>query len=470
MASAAEEHAALPTKLAATTIGREVVESRVSATEPTLCLVEAAADEAHSPPAPSETLPEQQALHAYVPPPMEDTLRKQSASALFTVDVDINHSENRQTLSKSATHVVIMEATGVEIATRGRHYANSAEATSADPALHLHVEAPSQDMLTKAIDMIEAMKTEEQHARSMVPRNGSDAADIGDNAYPEQLSGRQSSAGGGAQRLQDKVYIEVETVRGFNVRAKVIGTGGENMKYIQNTTGARVQVRGNGSGCSDGEPGSDPYEPMHLFITASSEHALNQAKDYCKSLVETIHAQYHEFKDSGGRRYESSHARRDSRDHHDRHSSRHRSSDRYSGRSQQPFQPQPQPPGYSQPHQQEYPQHYHQAVPATAAEAAAYEEYANYYAQYYQYYGTYPDPSAYYSQADPSAAQPRYPVSEQCAQGADQQSHPPQPSASTANFAAGCNNSPPYNAQSYQNGYHSVPPPTDYSSNRNNKV
>ncbi|KAJ2257477.1 hypothetical protein GGI13_000896, partial [Coemansia sp. RSA 455] len=258
-----------------------------------------------------------------------------------------------------------------------------------------------------------------------------------------------------------------------------------NMKYIQNTTGARVQVRGNGSGYDDSAPGSDPYEPMHLYITATSEDALNQAKGYCTSLVETLHAQFHEFKDMGSRRYESSSSHRDSRDYdRDRHqSSRHRGDRHHYDRLQQSYYPSRQeytsrqeyPPRQEYQPQHEYPQSYpqqvysqpqHQPMPNATADAAAYEEYAKYYAEYYQYYGTYPDPSAYYSQAQHSTAHPAYPATGQYLQDAYTQNQTQYPSTSAANANSHYDEALPDNASSHQNGYHNVPPPTDYSNSK----
>ncbi|KAJ2579943.1 hypothetical protein GGH95_002847, partial [Coemansia sp. RSA 1836] len=244
---AADEHVALSTELAATSFDSELAEPASGSAELAVLHSSAAAlDDPHGRRPDSETLPE------HHDPPMSEPPRKLGAPAEFTADVDINDSDNRQMLAKSSTHISIAEATGVEVATRGRHYADASEASSADPALHLHLEATSQDMLDRAIEMIEVMKGDGPaiaHSHSLLYADGVDGANYAHS--DQQLSGRQSSADGGQQRLQDKVYVEVESVRGFNVRAKLIGTGGENMKYIQNTTGARVQVRGNGSGCDD---------------------------------------------------------------------------------------------------------------------------------------------------------------------------------------------------------------------------
>ncbi|KAJ2769074.1 hypothetical protein IWQ57_003264 [Coemansia nantahalensis] len=327
--------------------------------------------------------------------------RSESIPRAFFADIDINHSANRQALAKGATHRVITEATDAEITTRGRYFADPATATPADPALHLHVEAGDQASLDRAVAMIERMKLD----------GGVDHLPHADDRAG-QYSGGDRHRGGRAgpdasYRYQDKVFLEIESGRGFNVRAKLIGTGGENMRYLQDTTGARVQVRGRGSGSADAQYGPDSMEPMHLLVMSDSEDVLRLALEYCRSLVDTVHAQYNEFRDTGSRR-------------HDRHGNRD-GWGRPDPRPDPRHVPQQHP--YGQEHAMAYP---NQQLAPDAAAAAAYNEYAAYCAQYYQYYGQYPDYSAYYAQADPGAA--------------------PMPDA------AG------------QDGYHNVPPPADYVS------
>ncbi|KAJ2337963.1 hypothetical protein GGH92_007381, partial [Coemansia sp. RSA 2673] len=168
---ATEEHATLPTKMTTTSIYPELPESAPDAVEPV--------GDSHGQQPCGEPLPEHEPC-AYIPPPMSETLQKLSMPAEFTADIDINDSDNRQILAKSSTHIAITEATGVQIATRGRRYADASEATPADPALHLHVEAASQEMLDKAVEMIKTMNAENlavPHPTSFANSNDVDSAD-----------------------------------------------------------------------------------------------------------------------------------------------------------------------------------------------------------------------------------------------------------------------------------------------------
>jgi hypothetical protein len=51
------------------------------------------------------------------------------------------------------------------------------------------------------------------------------------------------------------------------VRAKVVGPSGLFVKYIQQETQTRVQIKGLGSGFIDQETGRESEEPMHIHIT-----------------------------------------------------------------------------------------------------------------------------------------------------------------------------------------------------------
>ncbi|KAJ2752999.1 hypothetical protein H4S06_003826, partial [Coemansia sp. BCRC 34490] len=399
---------------------------------------------------------------------------------------------------------VVMEATGVEISTRGRYYADPNEATLEEPALHLHMQAQSQGSLDDAVAMLERMKEE---IPADVPQDHTgDNADPGsatlsgaDNAR-ENYSGYRSGASS-AQRLHDKLYIEVVSERGFNVRAKLIGTSGENMKFIQNTTGARVQVRGRGSGHSDHAPGPDAFEPMHLFITAQNEDSLKQACEYGSSLVDTVRAQYYEYKETGGRRHDhgrhgylqngsyANNSNSNSGQGYRRNTAQHQQY--YHGGSyynnQNPYPQYQQQYQQQQQQQQQYQQDASQhtsteldsavavqpSQPAEEGSASAYDC-SSYYAQYYQYYGTYPEYHNYYDQSlDPNTAHTSAAANtapdqqayaeyyQQYSQQQQQQQHDPMLAHSAGLNGESRERTDPDSS----NGYHNVPPPPSYASN-----
>lgn len=66
---------------------------------------------------------------------------------------------------------------------------------------------------------------------------------------------------------EERLPIDLEPIPGFNLRAQVVGQGGENVKYIQENTRAKVQIKGFGSGFKEIETGMESNEPMYLHIT-----------------------------------------------------------------------------------------------------------------------------------------------------------------------------------------------------------
>ncbi len=83
---------------------------------------------------------------------------------------------------------------------------------------------------------------------------------------------------------EEKIPVGIDTIRNFNVRAKVVGPSvrpiferltvslisvqGMFVKYIQQETGTRVQIKGLGSGFVDQETGHEHDEPMYIHVTS----------------------------------------------------------------------------------------------------------------------------------------------------------------------------------------------------------
>lgn len=65
---------------------------------------------------------------------------------------------------------------------------------------------------------------------------------------------------------EEHIPIDLEPIPGFNLRAKVVGQGGQNVKYIQEKTGCKVQIKGRGSGFIEHNTSLESDEPMYLSI------------------------------------------------------------------------------------------------------------------------------------------------------------------------------------------------------------
>lgn len=74
----------------------------------------------------------------------------------------------------------------------------------------------------------------------------------------------------------------------FDLRGQLIGSGGANLHYIRNETGAIATLRGRGSLFVDLQLGTESPEPMHLYIEHPRQDGLQSAKQLAKNLIETL--------------------------------------------------------------------------------------------------------------------------------------------------------------------------------------
>jgi len=212
---------------------------------------------------------------------------KSSNKGKFFKNVEINDVKNRYMLTKASFLDKLQEETKAEIITRGKYYPNKSMATPKDPPLHLHVAAETQEILDKALEKIQ---------------------EIIDSAPPvivhtdTTTSAYHKPAGQTSKRFhQAKVFIGIDD-RSFNTKLKLIGIQGANVKHIHRETGARLQLRGKGSGFIEPTSGTEAFEPMFFQISSVTEEGLEKAKQLVDDLIKTVKAEYEKFKQYKGNR------------------------------------------------------------------------------------------------------------------------------------------------------------------------
>ncbi|KAG2093130.1 uncharacterized protein F5147DRAFT_721558 [Suillus discolor] len=189
----------------------------------------------------------------------------------FTHDIDINDVRNRYMLTKGSTQTEIHEDTGASVSTKGVWYPDRSKATEKDPPLYLHLSASSKEMLQKAIDKVNELI----------------AVDLGPLVEDKKDRLREKR-----KWPEEKMPVGLETIRNFNVRAKVVGPQGMFVKYIQQETSTRVQIKGQGSGFVEQETGRESDEPMHIHITGPDENQVARAKVLTEDLLEVVRSEH----------------------------------------------------------------------------------------------------------------------------------------------------------------------------------
>ncbi|KAG0378717.1 hypothetical protein BGX24_003004 [Mortierella sp. AD032] len=313
----------------------------------------------------------------------------------FFKDIDINDVKHRYILTKGSVQTQIQRDTTADVTTRGKYYPDRSMATEKDPPLYLHVAAMTQEALDLALQKIDELINEAENPAPLPPQR--------DSFVPSSRMG-----GGPPPRhqpfpFQTRVEIGMDSERTFNVRAKIVGPGGQYVKHVQNETRTRVKLKGQGSGFLEVESGREAEEPLYISIVGNAQEEVDEAERLCKDLVETVRGEYERMKsrppalyepygdrgrrDYGGRpSYHGNDSYHRPREHYDRDrrydDGRHqRPYDRapYDRQSydRQPYDRQPYDQQRGQQHQQHpsqhpygYNQHYHSGAPPAHGMAA----------------------------------------------------------------------------------------------------
>ncbi|EST04616.1 K Homology domain, type 1 [Kalmanozyma brasiliensis GHG001] len=217
---------------------------------------------------------------------------KDAHDAEFTHDIEINDQRNRYMLTKGQTQQQIHRETGASVTTKGTWYPDKALATKEDPPLFLHVSAISQDILDAAIAKINELMA--QDVPQLVEDRHQRRLDY-ENQRPPPRERRRWP--------EEKILVNLESIRNFNVRSKIVGPGGMFVKYIQSETGTRVQIKGLGSGFIESDTGAELNEPMHIAIAGPEDEQIQAAKALAEDLMEVVRAEWQKAYDSMGQGY-----------------------------------------------------------------------------------------------------------------------------------------------------------------------
>ncbi|KAL8292190.1 hypothetical protein RQP46_001656 [Phenoliferia psychrophenolica] len=189
----------------------------------------------------------------------------------FVKDIEINDIRNRYVLTKGPTQQQILADTGASVTTKGVWYPDKSMATDKDPPLYLHITAESAEKLEAGMKAVQELIDQE-----LGPL-------IDQNRFRDRDQPRERR-----KWPEEKVFIDFEALRNFNIRAKVVGPGGLFVKYIQQETQTRVQIKGLGSGFIETETGRESEDPMHIHVTGPDQPMVDKATEMAKDLLVVV--------------------------------------------------------------------------------------------------------------------------------------------------------------------------------------
>mmetsp|Transcript_27187 Transcript_27187/g.78125 ORF Transcript_27187/g.78125 Transcript_27187/m.78125 type:complete len:380 (+) Transcript_27187:55-1194(+) len=114
------------------------------------------------------------------------------------------------------------------------------------------------------------------------------------NAPRLQQADRRGAVAGSA-KPQCQFFIGIEEDSKFKVTRKVLGPHGQHMKSIAEASGAKLRLRGKGSGFLEGPEQRESTDELMLCVSAPDQAGYDEAVKMVRELMERVYDEYRTF-------------------------------------------------------------------------------------------------------------------------------------------------------------------------------
>ncbi|XP_056134527.1 KH homology domain-containing protein 4-like [Lampris incognitus] len=232
---------------------------------------------------------------------------------MVVTEVDINDVpiNCRDLLTKGKTQQEIRRCSGAAVSTKGHYMLETEKGKGVERPLYLHVQGKNQEQVDKAVMRIKEIISEDllrasaasgqqvpvippltiypQPPRAVIPPS------VPRTPHTNSVStqGHRPAAPHSGSFVHTKIFVGLDqALPSFNVNEKVEGPGGSYLGHIQTETGARVFLRGKGSGYIEQASKRESFEPLYVYISHPNAAGLEAAKKLTESLLETVRAEH----------------------------------------------------------------------------------------------------------------------------------------------------------------------------------
>ncbi|CAG5858603.1 unnamed protein product [Menidia menidia] len=232
---------------------------------------------------------------------------------MVVTEVDINDVpiNCRDLLTKGKTQEEIRQFSGAVVSTKGHYMSDIVKESGAGQRpLYLHVQGKTQEEVNKAVIRIKEIISEDV-LRASAASGGQQVPIMPPlTLYPQPprpvvatpvprttnavpVQGHRPAAPHTGSFVHTKIFVGLDqALTSFNVKEKVEGPGGSYLSHIQTETGARVFLRGKGSGYIEQASKRESFEPLYVYVSHPNAAGLESAKKLTESLLETVKTEH----------------------------------------------------------------------------------------------------------------------------------------------------------------------------------